>query len=71
MSLEETAQESFNLAVWRGRPLPIVIHTCRLNGLNPFDYLMAIATHPEAVQLIPKAWLPWNYPKSPTSSQRL
>lgn len=48
-----------------------LIHTCRLNGLNPFDYLMAIATHPEAVQLIPKAWLPWNYPRSPTSSQRL
>lgn len=47
-----------------------LIHTCRLNGVNPFDYLMAIATHPEAVQLIPKAWLPWNYPRSPTSGQR-
>lgn len=42
-----------------------LIHTCRLNGVNPFDYLMAIARHPEAVKLIPKAWLPWNYPRSP------
>jgi hypothetical protein len=41
-----------------------LIHTCRLNGVNPFDYLLAIATHAEAVKLIPKAWLPWNYSKS-------
>jgi transposase len=45
-----------------------LIHTCRLNEVNPFDYLMAIARQPEAVKLIPKAWLPWNYPRSPTSS---
>jgi transposase len=45
-----------------------LIHTCRLNGANPFDYLLAIARHPEAVKLIPKAWLPWNYPRSPTGS---
>jgi len=41
-----------------------LIHTCRLNGVNPFEYLMAIAAHAQAVQLIPRAWLPWNYPKS-------
>jgi transposase len=44
-----------------------LIHTCRLNGVNPFDYLLAIATHADAVKLIPRAWLPWNYPK-PTPS---
>jgi transposase len=44
-----------------------LIHTCRLNGANPFDYLMAIATHPDAVKLVPMAWLPWNYPRSPTT----
>jgi len=44
-----------------------LIHTCRLNGANPFDYLLAIATHAEAVKLIPKTWLPWNYPKPPAS----
>jgi transposase len=41
-----------------------LIHTCRLNGVNPFEYLLAIATQPEAVKLVPQAWLPWNYPKS-------
>ena len=44
-----------------------LIHTCRLNGINPFEYLLAIATHPEAVKLDPQAWLPWNYPKSETT----
>jgi transposase len=41
-----------------------LIHTCQLNGVNPFEYLLAISTHADAVKLIPKAWLPWNYPKS-------
>jgi hypothetical protein len=41
-----------------------LIHTCRLNGVNPFEYLLAIATHPAAVKLVPQAWLPWNYPQS-------
>ena len=40
-----------------------LIHTCRLNGVNPFDYLLALATHAEAVKLVPRAWLPWNYPR--------
>jgi len=45
-----------------------LIHTCRLNGVSPFEYLLAIATHPEAVKLSPQAWMPWNYPKSATPS---
>jgi transposase len=45
-----------------------LIHTCRLNGANPFAYLLALATHAEAVKLIPKAWLPWTYPKSPAGT---
>jgi len=40
-----------------------LIHTCRLNGVNPFEYLLAVATHAEAVKLGPQAWMPWNYPK--------
>jgi transposase len=44
-----------------------LIHTCRLNAINPFDYLLAIATQPDAVKLVPQAWLPWNYPKSGTT----
>jgi transposase len=43
-----------------------LIHTCRLNGTNPFEYLLAITTHADAVKLVPQAWLPWNYPKSGT-----
>jgi transposase len=44
-----------------------LIHTCRLNGINPFEYLLAIATHADAVKHVPQAWLPWNYPKSGTT----
>ncbi|MHB9005552.1 MAG: IS66 family transposase [Limisphaerales bacterium] len=41
-----------------------LIHTCRLNGVNPFASLLAIATHAETIQLVPHAWLPWNYPQA-------
>jgi hypothetical protein len=40
-----------------------LIHTCRLNAVNPFEYLLAVATHAQAVQLSPQAWMPWNYPR--------
>ena len=40
-----------------------LIQTCRLNGINPSEYLQAIATHPEAAKLVPQSWLPWNYPR--------
>jgi transposase len=40
-----------------------LIHTCRHNGVNPYEYLLALAANAEAVTLNPKAWLPWNYPK--------
>ena len=41
-----------------------LIHTCRLNRINPFAYLLAVATHAENVKLQPAAWLPWNYPQA-------
>jgi transposase len=44
-----------------------LIHTCRLNEVNPFNYLLAIATHPETATLGPQAWMPWNYPKLATT----
>ena len=37
---------------------------CWLNGVNPFAYLLAIATHPEEVTVCTSAWLPWHYPQS-------
>ena len=38
-----------------------LIHTCRLNLAHPFDYLMALARHPEEVLAHPAEWLPWNF----------
>jgi len=40
-----------------------LIHTCRLNRVSPYDYLLAISQHPEQVKARPRQWLPWNYPK--------
>lgn len=38
-----------------------LIHTCALNQVNPFDYLMALQRHTQAVKQKPANWLPWNY----------
>lgn len=38
-----------------------LIATCHLNGVNPFDYLIAILTHAKELAADPAAWLPWNY----------
>jgi len=38
-----------------------LIHTCELNGVNPFDYLVAMLRHPADVEESPEDWLPWNY----------
>jgi len=38
-----------------------IIHTCRLNNVNPFDYLVAIQKNSEDVLKKPHLWLPWNY----------
>ena len=44
-----------------------LIHTCRLNRINPFAYLTALVRNAPAVQANPAGWLPWNYPQSPTA----
>ena len=38
-----------------------LIHTCELNGVNPFDYLTELQRHADVVASDPAAWLPWNY----------
>lgn len=38
-----------------------LIHTCELNGVNPFAYLTELQRHADAVAANPAAWLPWNY----------
>lgn len=38
-----------------------VIETCRANGVNPFEYMLAIVRNPKAVRADPERWMPWNY----------
>ena len=38
-----------------------LIHTCELEGVNPFQYLTALQHHADALTANPTAWLPWNY----------
>jgi len=38
-----------------------LIHTAELNGVAPFEYLVALQRHHQAVALDPSEWLPWNY----------
>lgn len=38
-----------------------LIHTCELNGANPFDYLTELQKHIEELAKYPAAWMPWNY----------
>jgi transposase len=38
-----------------------LIHTCALNGINPFDYLMALEQHVQMATNAPSDWFPWNY----------
>ena len=41
-----------------------LIHTAELNDVAPFDYLVALQRHHEAVAANPGDWLPWNYQES-------
>jgi transposase len=38
-----------------------LIHTCELNGANPFDYLTELQRHSAELSVHPAQWLPWNY----------
>jgi transposase len=38
-----------------------LIHTCELNGVNPFHYLTKLQKHASELALDPAAWMPWNY----------
>jgi len=43
-----------------------LIHTCELEGVNPFDYLVALQRHRDALVANPAAWMPWNYRETVT-----
>ena len=38
-----------------------LIHTCELNGVNPFDYLTELHRHANQLSAHPEGWMPWNY----------
>jgi len=38
-----------------------LIHTCELNGANPFEYLTALQKHSAELAHNPSMWMPWNY----------
>jgi transposase len=38
-----------------------LIHTCELNGADPFDYLNQLQRHSEELKQVPSEWMPWNY----------
>ena len=38
-----------------------IIHTAELNGVEPFDYLVALLRHHREVERAPADWMPWNY----------
>jgi transposase len=38
-----------------------LIHTAELNRIPPFDYLVALQRHADAVAANPADWMPWNY----------
>ena len=38
-----------------------LIHTCELNEVNPFEYLIEWQKHAEELTQHPADWMPWNY----------
>lgn len=42
-----------------------LIHTCELNGADPFDYITQLQRHAKEVRAQPERWMPWNYPRTP------
>jgi transposase len=38
-----------------------LIHTCRLCGVDPFDYLTELLRHPDGLSSHPRQWMPWSY----------
>ena len=44
-----------------------LIHTCTLNRVNPFHYLVALQKHSSELFKNPTRWLPWNYQQAATN----
>ena len=46
-----------------------LIHTCELNGANPFHYLTELQKHARELAATPGQWMPWNYLHTLASDQ--
>jgi hypothetical protein len=46
-----------------------LIHTCELNGANPFHYLTELQKHTCEMTAAPGQWMPWNYLHALASGQ--
>ncbi len=44
-----------------------LIHTCDLNGVDPFDYLTQLQRHAKELRAHPDQWMPWNYRPATTT----
>jgi transposase len=49
------------LGAYIGDMFMSLIHTCYLNKVNPFDYLVALQKYPQHLSKNPHLWMPWNY----------
>ena len=38
-----------------------LIHTCELNGVNPFDYITQLQKHASELSSESDSWMPWSY----------
>jgi len=38
-----------------------LVHTCQLNEVDPFDYLIELQRHAAELSARPETWMPWNY----------
>jgi hypothetical protein len=48
-----------------------LIHTCELNGANPFLYLTTLQKHARELATAAGQWMPWNYLHALASGQSL
>jgi transposase len=46
---------------WVGDLFMSLIATCKLMGVNPFDYLTSLLRHSHKILESPSQWMPWNY----------
>jgi transposase len=48
-----------------------LIHTCELNGVNSFDYLVELQRHAAEMAASPPDWMPWNYQATPATASQV